>query len=150
MPRKNLVEKQPQHMTMTELLDELIPKYGEDKASLDSIKKVCDEENRSIKTLITTLPEVSEGKWEHESQGYRVVVNTTKKQSFNEDKLLEILQNSNLNIDGLIKTKEYVDMDVLEDAMYKQLLDHDTMMEIDSCREVKKTQVLTIKKLKED
>ena len=149
MPRKNLVEKQPQHMTMTELLDELIPRYAEDKASLDDIKKVCDEENKSIKSILTTLPEISDGKWEHEAGGYKVTVNTTRKQSLNEDKLLDILQNADLNIEGLIKTKEYVDMDVLEDAMYKQLIEHDVMMQIDGCREVKETQVLTIKKGKE-
>lgn len=116
---------------------------------MDTIKKVCDEDNKSIKSILTTLPQVSDGKWEHESGGYKATVNTTKKQSLNEDKLLDILQNADLNIEGLIKTKEYVDMDVLEDAMYKQLIEHDVLMQIDSCREVKETQVLTIKKVKE-
>lgn len=147
MPRKNLVNNQPKQEV--ELLNELIPRYAEDKASLDNIKKVCDEENKSIKSILTTLPEISEGKWEHEHEGYKVTVNTTKKQSLNEDKLLAIIQEANLPIEGLVKTKEYVDMDVLEDAMYKQLIGHNVMRQIDSCREVKQTQVLTIKKVKE-
>ena len=148
MARKNLIEKQTNQPA--ELLNDLITKYAEDKASLDTIKKVCDEENKSIKAIITSLPPISDGKWEHEYNGLKVTVNTTRKQTLNEDKLLDIIESANLDIAGLVKQKSYVDMDVLEDAMYKQLLGHDLMMQIDSCREVKTTQVLTLKHNKED
>lgn len=130
-------------------LDRIISGYVQNKERLDSLKKVCDTDNKEIKKLIPQLVEQVEGqdKWVYDTEdGISVVLNTTKKQTLNEDKLLDILKNSGVKIKGLIKKKEYVDLDVLEDAMYKQLIGHDLMMQIDKCRSVKETQVLTVKR----
>ena len=53
----------------------------------------------------------------------------------------------------IIKSKEYVDMDALESAIYKGLIPTDVLMKMDSCRET--TDICTLrvtkaKKKKED
>lgn len=53
--------------------------------------------------------------------GYSVSVSTTNKPTYQEDKLIEYLKQ--YNVPGLIKTKEYVDMDVLESCIYHNEID---------------------------
>ena len=65
--------------------------------------------------------------------------------TLNEDKLLEIAKKHALN--NLIKTKEYVDTDILEDLMYKGQIPDDIKAEIAECIQVKTTPTLTVKAL---
>lgn len=53
--------------------------------------------------------------------GYKVSVSTTNKPTYCEDQLLEFLRQ--FNIPNLIRTKEYIDMSVLEDAIYRGDID---------------------------
>ena len=144
MPRKNLNKLKSKSFT------EIIHEYADNKIELDSIKKICDEQNKAIKAAMTEMESVSDGKWEYEDDTVKAIVNTTCKQTLDEDMLLDVFtaqQSLGKELpEGLIKTKSYVDLDVLEDAMYKQLIGPELMMEIDNCRIVKKTQVLTVKK----
>lgn len=127
--------------------EKIVSVYVENKEHLDSLKKMCDADNKEIKKMLPTLVEEQDGKWVYDTpDGIKVTVNTTKKESLNEEKLLEVIKKSGIEVDGLVKTKEYVDLDVLETAMYAQLIGHDLMLEIDKCREVKETQVLTVKR----
>ena len=149
MPRKNVNEMELQEASDEQKLQDLervVTEYAKGKDELDSLKKVCDEQNKAIKSLMSTLIEPDNGKRIYEIGDIVCTVNQTKKESFNEDKLLDVLRLC--PVEGLIKTREYVDMDVLEDAIYKQEIGQDLLMEIDSCREVKETQVLTIKRKK--
>lgn len=149
MPRKNLSTKQS---LSSNDLEGLITRYAALKENLDELKKECDKYNKDIKTFITELPTVSDGKWEKEVDDIICTVNTTVKKSFRQEsfitdeRLIKILKD--LGIKGVIKRQEYVDIDVLEDAMYKQQIGQEAMLEIDKLREVKETQVLTIKRKK--
>lgn len=125
-------------------LDTLIPQYAENKGMLDDYKKLCDTENKQIKELM------EEGSYE--AGGYKATKSIQVRESFNEDKLLSVMKqlaNEYKDVSSCIKTKEYVDMDVLESIIYKQLLSNEALMEIDKCRESKEVVTLRISKIKE-
>ena len=65
----------------------------------------------------------------------------------NEEKLLTLLKEK--GYETVIRTKEYVDMDLLEDALYHDRIDKDTVVEMDKCRESKEIVQLRISKKKE-
>lgn len=52
--------------------------------------------------------------------GVSLSVTTKQNVSFDEDKLLELCKQ--MNIPNLVKTKEYVDMDVLEGLLYNRVI----------------------------
>ena len=79
--------------------------------------------------------------------GTRVVCGITRRESLNEDKLLIKLKEYAPDTES-IKTKEYVDMDVLESEIYHDKLSPEALAAMDSCRTVKETSTLTIKKAK--
>ena len=54
-------------------------------------------------------------------EGINASLTITNKPIYAEEKLIEYLKQ--FNIPGLIKTKEYVDMDVLEDCIYHNQID---------------------------
>ena len=122
-------------------LDTLIPQYAENKSMLDNYKKICDDENKQIKELM------EEGSYE--AGGYKATKTVTTRDSMNEDKLLDVLSKAGFKDTAIIKTKEYVDMDELESAIYKGLIEKDILMEIDKCRESKEVVTLRISKIKE-
>ena len=68
-------------------------------------------------------------------------------ESMNEAKLIELLKSENLT--STIKTKEYVDMDMLEKAIYAGDIPQDVLLKMESCKEVKTTVTLSVKKKKE-
>jgi hypothetical protein len=126
-------------------LDELIPRYVSNKQELDDYKKICDKENAEIKEIMSQskLPE-------YEVDGYVAKYSVSKRETLNEDKLIELLKSS--DIDGgynqFIKTKEYVDMDALEKAIYNDVINSDTIIAMDKCKEVKEVTTLRVSKLK--
>lgn len=127
---------------MSQKLDTLIPQYAENKSMLDDYKKICDKENKQIKELMTDDT--------YEAGGYKATKSVQIRESLNEDRLLAIASQHRVFRDiGIIKTKEYVDMEALESAIYKGMLDKETLMEIDKCRESKEVVTLRISKVKE-
>lgn len=50
------------------------------------------------------------------ASGVKATVSTTNKVSYNEEKLIEYLKS--LGVPDIVKTKEYVDMEALESALY--------------------------------
>ena len=128
-------------------LDELIPVYAENKADLDKIKKVCDNQNTEIKNHMKEL-----GEDEYTAGGYTAKYIVSERESLNEVRLLDMLKKH--NIEGVIKTREYVDMDAFENYLYNNELPDDTAADLASCREVKQVVQLRIskekKKKKED
>lgn len=124
-------------------LDTLIPTYAENKAILDDYKKICDDENKQIKELM------DEGSYE--VGGYKATKTIQHRETMNEDKLLDVLKQypTACYEQGLIKTKEYVDMDVLESMIYKGVIDKNVLLEIDKCRESKEVVTLKVTKVKE-
>ena len=122
-------------------LDELIPRYGEDNTELNGLKKIVADENSKIKELM------KESKMDEATSGDWVAKITVKKsESFNDEKLLNIIKQ--LGLHNIIKTKEYVDMDAMEEAIYNGTITQDMLLEISKAREVKETVVLNVKKKK--
>lgn len=145
MARKKIVEEVS--------LDTLIPQYAENKAMLDDYKKICDTENKQIKELMTDDS--------YEAGGYRATKSVTTRDSLNEDKIFNSLDDdlrAYFEENNIIKTKEYIDTDILETIIYglnnkkdiesKKLLTN--LIELlDKCRDTKEVVTLRVTKVKE-
>ena len=150
----NASQSEPEH-EVPELLDDLIPNYALNKKELDTYKKVCDTVGAKIKDLMFAADkdEYRAGDW----IAKRTVVH---KETLDEAKLIQVLRK--YDIPGIIKTKEYVDMDALEAYLYNMYKDETRLLDdsisaisrdIANCREVKEEVRLTVKaakKKKED
>lgn len=124
-------------------LEELVVRYALNKNELDSYKKICDKENAEIKARMTELDmnEVLAG-------DYVAKLTIQKRESMDEDMLLEILRNNDYT--DIIRTKEYVDMDLLEREIYNGNIDSDTLVAMQKCKSVKEVPTLKIVKAKKE
>lgn len=122
-------------------LDELIPMYAQNKAEFDNYKKICEGQNADIKRQLEEL-----GEDEYTAGGYVAKRTVSERESMNEERLLEMLKKH--NVPGVIKTKEYVDMDALESYLYNALMSDEMAADLASCREVKEVVQLRITKEK--
>ena len=124
-------------------LDTLIPQYAVNKSELDDYKKICDKENAQIKAIMKDFVVTN-----YEAGGYKANYIISRRESMNEAKLLDIAHRYNL--DSIIKTKEYIDFDALEDIIYKGGVDAEALLEMDKAKEVKEVISLKITKVKEE
>lgn len=120
-------------------LNTLIPHYYELKQELDSMDKTCKAENADIKREMENrgITDFSIG----ELTAKYIV---KKRETMNEEMLLTLLKSKGLN--NLIVTKEHVDMDALESAMYHNEIDTETIVKMDKCKQVKETIELRVTK----
>ena len=123
-------------------LEELVPKYYENKKEMDNLKKICDADNLTIKGLM-----LEEGLDTYKVDDIVAKYIVAKKENFNEVKLLQVLK-AHGYLD-CIKTKEYVDIEALENALYHSEIDADTIVEMEKCKEVKEIIQLRVSKKKE-
>lgn len=119
-------------------LEELIPSYKEHKQELKHLTDTTDQENAEIKDYMGQL-----GVVKFTSGNWVASISETKKESFIEPKLIETLKA--LGVEGVIKTKEYVDMDALENAIYNKQFDASILA---SCKETHVIKTLRILKKK--
>lgn len=122
-------------------LGELVPRYARNKAIADDYKKKNDADNAEIKEIMLTggIPSF-------EAEGYVAKVSTSTRESFDEEALLGKLQSMKELPEGVIKTKEYVDMDALESAIYNGKIN---AAELASARVVKEVTTLRVSRKKE-
>lgn len=123
-------------------LDTLIPQYAANKSELNDYQKLCDKENAQIKAIMKDFVVSS-----YEAGGYKATYTISERESLNEGMLLEILGGGARDM-GIIKTKEYVDFDALEKAIYDGLLSEETLLEMDKAKEVKEVVTLRVVKIK--
>lgn len=145
MARKNLNQvNEEQKQTRLAELNNLIPLYGVNKEAYDKYDKLCKSENAEIKAIMAecNMDSIT-------VEGYKVTYSVSDRKSMNEDKLLELIQQNENLAYKVIKTKQYVDMDELEKAIYSGDIDEDTLAEMQKCEEVKKVETLRITKKKE-
>ena len=83
----------------------------------------------------------------HVVKGYTAHCIISNRETINEDMVLEILRAVDPNL-GCIKTKEYIDFDALERAIYNDQLDKDIIMKMDKARDSKEVVTLKITKKK--
>lgn len=121
-------------------LDALIPQFAESKELSDKWTKVCESYKQDIKDIMADLV------IQHRTVGdYTVKRVVQEKQSFNEPLLIEIIKQIAPDL-GLIKTKEYVDMDALEAAIYNDELSKEDLLEIQRAKDTKLITQLRISK----
>ena len=125
-------------------LDVLIPQYAENKSEMDSYKKICDKENAQIKSIMKDFVVDK-----YEAGGYRASYSVSTRETMNEEMLLEILDKNVPSNLGVVKTKEYVDFDALEKAIYDGKISEETLLEMDKAKEVKEVVTLRVTKIKE-
>lgn len=124
-----------------ERLKEIAADYIADKAEEAKIKKRLESNNASIKQLMETL----KCDYVELDDGSKVVYSIVKRESIDEEKLIDTLKKFAPNT-KCIKTKEYVDMDVLEGELYHNTLPEKAVSAMDDCRIVKETPTLTVRK----
>lgn len=128
----------------TDKLLQLIPEYGSHKETLDEYDKICKSENAEIKRIME-----EEGIDNMQAGGYKVSYSVRETNKMDEDKLLALLQDKVSAESGIIKTKKYIDMDMLEKAIYNGAIPKEVLIEMDNCREKKEVATLRISKAKE-
>lgn len=123
-------------------LTKLVESYIENKESEAYYKDLASSENTQIKEVMheLNLTEFST------SMGTATISEQTR-ETFLEDKLIEFLKTNNVAND-IVKTKEYIDFDALESAIYNEKIPTELVKQMEDCKEKKVTTVLRIKKKK--
>ena len=136
---ENEIEKQTANLKV------FASSYVKNKTELSSLEKKCDSLNASIKQLMETLKLdfVRVGK----DKEIRYSIQT--RESLDEERLIKLLKELAPDT-NCIKTKEYIDMDVLENEIYHGELSDDALCAMDSCRKIKSIPRLDIKKVKDE
>ena len=92
-------------------LNRLIEEFGEQNEEVKRLKKSTDVLNVQIKEILSKAENHTV-----DTERFTATYSESVSESFDEDRLLEKLRE--MGVEGVIKTKEYVDMDALEDAIY--------------------------------
>ena len=127
---------------LKEELNELIPQYAFNKNEFDSYKEICDKENKRIKQIMKEL-----GEKESTAGDYTVKFTIAQRISMNEDKLLNTILSANLSPElqaRIIKTKLYVDVAELENAMFNDKIPNNVILSLDKCRNITEVETLKI------
>lgn len=124
---------------MSNKLDELIPLYYEHNELVKKHKKVADKANKEIKEIMA-----EQGITEFATNGLVATVSVSERVDLMEDVLIEKIKE--LGIKGIIKTKEYVDMDALETALYNGLINPAMLAQAQTKKEVVTLRVTQEKK----
>ena len=124
-------------------LDSLIPQYAANKREKDSYEKICAAENAQIKSIMQSYVVQH-----YEAGGYRANYTIQRRETVDEEMLIAILK-CNGEGEGIIKTKEYIDFDALENAIYNGRIPESVVLEMDAATEVKEIPTLKVTKMKE-
>lgn len=129
---------------LTDDLATLIESYILNKENEKIYKDNASVENTQIKEIMH-----SRNITEFSTNSGTATITEQQKETFIEDALIEFLKTNNI-ADDIVKTKEYVDFDALESAIYHEKISKDLVKKMASCKETKTTTVLRISKKKGD
>ena len=129
---------------LTDDLATLIESYILNKENEKIYKDNASVENTQIKEIMH-----SRNITEFSTNSGTATITEQQKETFIEDALIEFLKKNNI-ADDIVKTKEYVDFDALESAIYHEKISQDLVKKMASCKETKTTTVLRISKKKGD
>lgn len=114
-----------------------------DYCEIDEQIKSLNKQKNDLKDKICAFMD-EEGIDKVVVSGYSLSRSVSHRTTVDEDKLLSVVKGWYVkDTDGLIKTKEYVDTDVLEDLTYKGLVTPTELKELETCRNV--TEVVTLR-----
>ena len=107
-----------------EELDKLVNQYAEEKTLYDSYAKKMKTSNEKLKSVLK-----EEDLSEYINNTYKVTLVQQSADKLNENKLIEELKKilTDEQKENIIKTKEYVDNDALEDAIYNHVIKTDVV-----------------------
>lgn len=151
MPRKSLLDSsmhdtlhdaESQNLMPESSITKLVESYIVNKRNENDFKKAASAENTQIKEIMTQykLDSVKT------SLGTAFLSEQTKT-TFDEDALINTLKSMGTDL-GIVKTKEYVDFDALESALYHEAFSDEQKKEIAKCEETKTILVLRINEKK--
>lgn len=121
------------------ILDELVPRYITNKREADSYADLAKKDSVAIKENLEAV-----GLDEYIVGENRVYVSRSERQEVDEYLLIETLKQLKMG-SGIIKKKEYVDMEKLEDAIYNEKI---SPLDISKCFSTKEVISLRIGKAK--
>ena len=124
--------------TWEDRLTELLPSYRDNKTEMDAVKKIVDAANKEIKSIM-----LANAKDEFVVGDVKAKVSISERESFVEEALIAKLKA--LKVEGVIKQSEYVDMAMLEDAIYNGKLDAASLADCQEKKEVVTLRISTIK-----
>ena len=127
-------------------LEKLVPEYVSNNAESKAYGKVATEASKSIKDILKSvnMDTINVGE-------YKVSITHVDKSYMDTDKLLTFVKSelSDELKNKIIKTREYVDEEALENLMYKNEIDDDTKAKMAKCLVVKEELRLNVRKKKE-
>lgn len=98
------------------LLPEIVSDFLQKKSELDGLKPIVDSLNKTIKSMMAAA-----GINVFVSGDKKVTITENKSTSFSDGPLMEWLK-ANPKTKKIVKKREYIDMEALEDAMYKGVI----------------------------
>ena len=120
----------------------LVSEFVKNKAEYDRLQKLVDSQKIIIKQQLDLL-----GENDYEVDGKVVHCSVSNRITLNEEKLILRLRKYAPDTE-CIKTKEYIDTDVMEDEIYHEKLSPEAMSAISDCTTNKEIIRLTVKKAK--
>lgn len=124
--------------TPEEKLSQLLPIYEANKSKMDSYKKLVDKDNKEIKSIM-----LGAGLREFVVDDIKASCSVSEREDFIEEALIAKLKE--MKVPGIVKKKEYVDMDALENAIYNGKIDAAALAD---CQTKKEVITLRVTKLK--
>lgn len=124
--------------TPEEKLSQLLPVYEANKSKMDSYKKLVDKDNKEIKTIM-----LGAGLREFVVDDIKASCSVSEREDFIEEALIAKLKK--MKVPGIVKKKEYVDMDALENAIYNGKINAAALAD---CQTKKEVVTLRVTKLK--
>lgn len=124
--------------TPEEKLSQLLPVYEANKSKMDSYKKLVDKDNKEIKSIM-----LGAGLREFVVDDIKANCLVSEREDFIEEALIAKLKE--MKVPGIVKKKEYVDMDALENAIYNGKIDAAALAD---CQTKKEVVTLRVTKLK--
>jgi hypothetical protein len=124
--------------TPEEKLSQLLPVYEANKSEMDSYKKLVDKDNKEIKSIM-----LGAQLGEFIVDDIKASCSVSEREDFIEEALIAKLKE--MKIRGIVKKKEYVDMDALENAIYNGKIDAALLAD---CQTKKEVVTLRVSKLK--
>ena len=111
-------------------LADLIDRYGLNKTEKDAYEILVKEDGNEIKSM---MKEAKLKKFE--GLNYKVSYVVQDRSHIDEAQLLKVIHSYNVPDSlGIIKTREYIDEDALESAIYSGALPEDVLEKISECR----------------
>lgn len=126
-------------------LGDLISRYYNNNENKKNFVKLVDKDNAQIKQIM-----LEGGLLNYEANGVKAVYGISKRFDFNEEILTALLK-ENLNeelLSKIVRTKEYLDYDALESAVYNKLIDPVLLQKAQTEKEVISLKISKVKEKK--